>query len=151
MYSLQLRTSLSAHVSKCILRSQVLTTVMTVGCATSLLHTSFPAALAGSLCDCMHCIAISATHPLVCNCRHQSGMDEVNPYLSPLLEDPILPSPTPAADVGSGILHTCTDSLKGPDKKEVVAELLCDMSMRDAVQCITQFLRCNKRWVCSMG
>lgn len=93
----------------------------------------------------VHHIDVAMAHLLIYNCRHQSGVDEVNPYLSPLLEDPILPSPTPVADMGSGVLHTCTDSLKRHDKKEAVAELLCDMSMSDAVQCITQFLRCDKR------
>lgn len=73
--------------------------------------------------------------------RRESGLHEANPYLSPLLDTPTVPSAAQGAMMG----YTCTDKSKGQNKKEAVASLLSDMSMADAVQCITQFLRCDKR------
>lgn len=78
-------------------------------------------------------------------CRRESGLHEAHPYFSPLLEPPTLPSAAPATVMGSSMPHTRTDKSKGQGKKEAVANLLSDMSMADAVQCITQFLRCDKR------
>ena len=91
------------------------------------------------------CAVLHVVSVRVRNCRHEAGLHEVNPYLSPLLDPPALPSPAPAAIMGSSTLHTSTDKSKGQSKKEAVADLLSDMSMADAVQCITKFLRCDKR------
>lgn len=77
--------------------------------------------------------------------RRESRLHEASPYFSPLLEPPTLPSAVPAAVMGSSMLHTRTDKSIGQSKKEAVADLLSDMSMADAVRCITQFLRCDKR------
>ena len=81
-----------------------------------------------------------------CNCRHESGVHEVNPYLSPLLEPPTLPSAAaPSGIMRSSMLHARTDKSKGQGKKEAVADLLSEMSLADAVHCITKFLRYDKR------
>ncbi|KAL3162201.1 hypothetical protein ABBQ32_009907 [Trebouxia sp. C0010 RCD-2024] len=77
--------------------------------------------------------------------QRESRLHEASPYFSPLLEPPTLPSAVPAAVMGSSMLHTRTDKSIGQSKKEAVADLLSDMSMADAVRCITQFLRCDKR------
>ena len=72
-------------------------------------------------------------------------MAEVNPYLSPLLDPPTPPGTAAGGEMGSHVLQTGTDRRKAQSKREAVAELLSDMSMVDAVHCITSFLRCDKR------
>ncbi len=73
-------------------------------------------------------------------------IDEANPYLSPLLDPPTLPTATPAVGKASEELHSSMDRPKGQGGKEAVKQLLSDMSMADAVQCINQFLRTDKRY-----
>lgn len=74
-----------------------------------------------------------------------SVMDEANPYLGPLLHPPTLSAAAPVPGMAHEELHTRTDGPQGQSSKEVVKQLLAGMSMADAVQCINQFLRTDKR------
>lgn len=77
-------------------------------------------------------------------------MDEANPYLSPLLDPPTLVGGNPIASKVSGELHIGTDRLKGQNSKESLKQLLSELSMAEAVQCIAQFLFNDKRYNSSM-
>lgn len=72
-------------------------------------------------------------------------MDEANPYLSPLLDPPTLVGGNPTASKVSGDLHTGTDRFKGQNSKERLKQMLSEVSMAEAVQCIAQFLSNDKR------
>lgn len=77
-------------------------------------------------------------------------MDEANPYLSPLLDPPTLVGGNPTASKVSGDLHTGTDRFKGQNSKERLKQMLSEVSMAEAVQCIAQFLSNDKRYHSSM-
>lgn len=72
-------------------------------------------------------------------------MDGANPYLSPLLGPPTLSAAIHSPSKASEERRTHTDRPVGHGSKESVKRLLSEMSMADAVQCINQFLRTDKR------
>lgn len=72
-------------------------------------------------------------------------MDGANPYLSPLLGPPTLSAAIHSPSKTSEERRTHTDRPVGHGSKESVKRLLSEMSMADAVQCINQFLRTDKR------
>lgn len=77
-----------------------------------------------------------------------SHMDEANPYLTPLLDPPTPPTcPTAVSVLGKATPDAIigTDRQCEEDSKETVKQMLSDMSMENAVRCITHFLRCDKR------
>ena len=86
---------------------------------------------------------LGTKHGLVC--RHGSVINEANPYLSPLLEPPTLPADPQALRTASQELQPGSTRPKPHNSKEAIKQLLAELSVADALQCITQFLRTDKR------